>query len=89
MYVYYLHLRMLILFLPRRFVFTGANENAKRLFDDLLSGYNKLRRPVERPNQILTIKLKLRLSQIIDVHEKDQIMTTSVWLKQVRVYSFV
>ncbi|KRY74112.1 Acetylcholine receptor subunit alpha-type unc-38 [Trichinella pseudospiralis] len=59
-----------------------ANENAKRLFDDLLINYNKLRRPVKNPNDILTIKLKLRLSQIIDVHEKDQIMTTSVWLKQ-------
>uniref|UniRef100_A0A5S6Q6T8 Uncharacterized protein n=1 Tax=Trichuris muris TaxID=70415 RepID=A0A5S6Q6T8_TRIMR len=59
-----------------------ANENAKRLLDDLLMNYNKLRRPVKNPLDVLTIKLKLRLSQIIDLHEKDQIMTTSVWLKQ-------
>ncbi|VDP14830.1 unnamed protein product [Soboliphyme baturini] len=59
-----------------------ANENAKRLFDDLLNNYNKLRRPVRNPHDVLTILLKLRLSQIIDVHEKDQIMTTSVWLRQ-------
>ncbi|KFD58800.1 hypothetical protein M514_00493 [Trichuris suis] len=60
----------------------AANENAKRLIDDLLMNYNKLRRPVKNPKDVLTVKLKLRLSQIIDLHEKDQIMTTSVWLKQ-------
>uniref|UniRef100_A0AC34QZ84 Acetylcholine receptor subunit alpha-type unc-38 n=1 Tax=Panagrolaimus sp. JU765 TaxID=591449 RepID=A0AC34QZ84_9BILA len=45
--------------------------------------YNRHRRPSTKPNEPLTIKLKLRLSQIIDVHEIDQIMTCSVWLKQV------
>ncbi|CAI2311722.1 unnamed protein product [Caenorhabditis sp. 36 PRJEB53466] len=44
--------------------------------------YNRHRRPSTSPNKPLTIKLKLRLSQIIDVHEIDQIMTCSVWLKQ-------
>lgn len=44
-----------------------SNEDAKRLFDDIMSGYNRLKRPVDKPNKVLTIKLKLRLSQIIDV----------------------
>ncbi|CAD6184221.1 unnamed protein product [Caenorhabditis auriculariae] len=60
-----------------------ANEDAKRLYDDLMVNYNRHRRPASSPHQPLTIKLKLRLSQIIDVHEIDQIMTCSVWLKQV------
>uniref|UniRef100_A0A1I8F045 Uncharacterized protein n=1 Tax=Wuchereria bancrofti TaxID=6293 RepID=A0A1I8F045_WUCBA len=60
-----------------------GNEDAKRLFDDLLVNYNKHRRPAPEPNKPINIKLKLRLSQIIDVHEIDQIMTCSVWLKQV------
>ncbi|PAV91319.1 hypothetical protein WR25_21905 [Diploscapter pachys] len=60
-----------------------ANEDAKRLYDDLMINYNRHRRPVANPHDPVVIKLKLRLSQIIDVHEIDQIMTSSVWLKQV------
>lgn len=60
-----------------------ANEDAKRLYDDLMVNYNKHRRPAPSPHEPVTIKLKLRLSQIIDVHEIDQRMTCSVWLKQV------
>lgn len=63
--------------------FVFANEDAKRLYDDLMMNYNRLRRPAKKPDDPVIIKLKLRLSQIIDVHEIDQIMTCSVWLKQV------
>uniref|UniRef100_A0A7E4UWC0 Neur_chan_LBD domain-containing protein n=1 Tax=Panagrellus redivivus TaxID=6233 RepID=A0A7E4UWC0_PANRE len=45
--------------------------------------YNRFRRPALSPQDAITIKLKLRLSQIIDLHEIDQIMTCSVWMKQV------
>ncbi|PIO74150.1 Cation transporter family protein [Teladorsagia circumcincta] len=65
------------------FLCVHANEDAKRLYDDLMVNYNRHRRPATGPHEPLTIKLKLRLSQIIDVHEIDQIMTCSVWLKQV------
>ena len=44
-----------------------ANEDAKRLYDDLMVNYNRHRRPALSPNEPTTIKLKLRLSQIIDV----------------------
>ena len=44
-----------------------ANEPAKRLFDDLMIKYNRLRRPVDRSSRELTVRVKLRLSQIIDV----------------------
>ncbi|XP_013406864.1 acetylcholine receptor subunit alpha-like 1 [Lingula anatina] len=56
--------------------------DAKRLYDDLLykSGYNKLIRPVGNNSDKLTVKLGLRLTQLIDVDEKNQIMTTNVWL---------
>ncbi|XP_048255854.1 acetylcholine receptor subunit alpha-like 1 isoform X1 [Haliotis cracherodii] len=62
-----------------------ANDNAKRLFDDLLrtSGYNKLIRPVGNESDKLYVKLGMRLSQLIDVDEKNQVMTTNVWLRQV------
>ena len=47
----------------------SANPDAKRLYDDLLrkSGYNKLIRPVGNSTDKLTVKLGLRLSQLIDV----------------------
>ena len=46
-----------------------ASPDAKRLYDDLLkkSGYNKLIRPVGNTTDTLTVKLGLRLTQIIDV----------------------
>lgn len=61
-----------------------ANDNAKRLYDDLLrnSGYNKLIRPVGNNTDKLIVKLGIRLSQLIDIDEKNQIMTTNVWLRQ-------
>ncbi|CAL4142783.1 unnamed protein product, partial [Meganyctiphanes norvegica] len=44
-----------------------ANPDAKRLYDDLLSSYNRLIRPVENNTDKLTVKLGLKLSQLIDV----------------------
>lgn len=62
-----------------------ANPDAKRLYDDLLSNYNRLIRPVGNNSDRLTVKMGLRLSQLIDVNLKNQIMTTNVWVEQVRI----
>ncbi|XP_026325902.1 acetylcholine receptor subunit alpha-like 1 isoform X2 [Hyposmocoma kahamanoa] len=59
-----------------------ANPEAKRLYDDLLSNYNRLIRPVGNNSDRLTVKMGLRLSQLIDVNLKNQIMTTNVWVEQ-------
>ncbi|XP_071516631.1 acetylcholine receptor subunit alpha-like 1 isoform X1 [Panulirus ornatus] len=59
-----------------------ANPDAKRLYDDLLSSYNRLIRPVGNNSDRLTVKLGLKLSQLIDVNLKNQIMTTNVWVEQ-------
>lgn len=45
----------------------AGNPDAKRLYDDLLSNYNKLVRPVVNVSDPLTVKIKLKLSQLIDV----------------------
>ncbi len=45
----------------------AANPDAKRLYDDLLSNYNKLVRPVVNVSDAVTVRLKLKLSQLIDV----------------------
>ncbi|XP_050081473.1 acetylcholine receptor subunit alpha-like isoform X3 [Anopheles aquasalis] len=60
----------------------GGNPDAKRLYDDLLSNYNKLVRPVVNVTDALTVKIKLKLSQLIDVNLKNQIMTTNLWVEQ-------
>ncbi|KAJ8921340.1 hypothetical protein NQ315_002955 [Exocentrus adspersus] len=49
-----------------------ANPDAKRLYDDLLSNYNRLIRPVGNNSDRLTVKMGLRLSQLIDVTNSDQ-----------------
>lgn len=44
-----------------------CNPDAKRLYDDLLSNYNRLIRPVSNNTQTVLVKLGLRLSQLIDL----------------------
>ena len=48
-------------------VINTGNPDAKRLYDDLLSNYNKLVRPVQNTTDPLTVRIKLKLSQLIDV----------------------
>ncbi|XP_042860398.1 acetylcholine receptor subunit delta-like [Penaeus japonicus] len=57
-----------------------ANPDAKRLYDDLLSSYNRLIRPVQNNTDTITVWMRLRLSQLIDLNLKEQIMTTNVWV---------
>ncbi|XP_055905919.1 acetylcholine receptor subunit alpha-like 1 [Eupeodes corollae] len=71
------------LFIALHFATGGlGNPDAKRLYDDLLSNYNRLIRPVGNNSDRLTVKMGLRLSQLIDVNLKNQIMTTNVWVEQ-------
>ncbi|KOC67808.1 Acetylcholine receptor subunit alpha-like 1 [Habropoda laboriosa] len=51
----------------------SANPEAKRLYDDLLSNYNRLIRPVGNNSDRLTVKMGLRLSQLIDVKKLRQL----------------
>lgn len=44
-----------------------ANPEARRLYDDLLTNYNRLIRPVGNNSDRLTVKMGLRLSQLIEV----------------------
>lgn len=44
-----------------------CNPDAKRLYDDLLSNYNRLIRPVSNNNDTVLVKLGLRLSQLIEL----------------------
>ena len=45
----------------------GGNPDARRLYDDLLANYYNLVRPVINSTDVLSVKMTLRLSQLIDV----------------------
>lgn len=49
-----------------------GNPDAKRLYDDLLSNYNKLVRPVVNVSEAVMVRLKLKLSQLIDVVRREK-----------------
>ncbi|KAM9433364.1 neuronal acetylcholine receptor subunit alpha-2a isoform 1-T1 [Salvelinus alpinus] len=53
-----------------------------RLFNRLFVGYNKWSRPVRNISDVVIVKFGLSIAQLIDVDEKNQMMTTNVWLKQ-------
>ncbi|CAM9321256.1 unnamed protein product [Lampetra planeri] len=53
----------------------------QRLYGYLMKNYNKLVRPVFNESEVLTVKLGINLMQILDVDEKNQVLTTNIWLQ--------
>ncbi|XP_077568972.1 neuronal acetylcholine receptor subunit beta-4 [Stigmatopora nigra] len=62
---------------------SGA-DSEERLINWLLGKhrYNPLIRPAINRTERVTVKLQVSLAQLISVNERDQIMTTNVWLTQ-------
>ncbi|XP_022096252.1 neuronal acetylcholine receptor subunit beta-4-like [Acanthaster planci] len=60
-----------------------ASEAADKLFYKLTheNNYNPMIRPVVNESDTVVVKFGLSVSQLIDIDEKNQIMTTSVWVK--------
>ncbi|KAM5219367.1 neuronal acetylcholine receptor subunit alpha-4 isoform 1-T1 [Hipposideros larvatus] len=54
----------------------------ERLLRKLFSGYNKWSRPVANISDVVLVHFGLSIAQLIDVDEKNQMMTTNVWVKQ-------
>jgi len=59
-------------------ILCGSGE--RRLLNDLMAYYQKLERPVANESEAVQLKFGLTLQQIMDVDEKDQILTSNVWL---------
>ncbi|KAM3876684.1 neuronal acetylcholine receptor subunit beta-4 [Diretmus argenteus] len=59
-------------------------DSEERLMNWLLGEkrYNKLIRPAVNRTERVTVKLQVSLAQLISVNEREQIMTTNVWLTQ-------
>lgn len=54
----------------------------QRLLYHLLRGYEKAVRPVRNASKSIIVKLGLTLTNIFDMDEKNQVLTTNVWLDQ-------
>ncbi|XP_028830994.1 neuronal acetylcholine receptor subunit beta-2 isoform X1 [Denticeps clupeoides] len=75
---------LLLPLLPLLLPMALAADAEERLVDYLLGPerYNKLIRPAVNKSQQVTIGIKVSLAQLISVNEREQIMTTNVWLTQ-------
>ncbi|CAN9513610.1 unnamed protein product [Ophioblennius macclurei] len=51
------------------------------LLRELLRDYNPMERPVANDSQTLTVQFSFTLIQVMDVDEKNQILTTNAWLQ--------
>ncbi|XP_031416247.1 neuronal acetylcholine receptor subunit beta-3a isoform X1 [Clupea harengus] len=63
---------------PEEYVSLAELEAA--LLRNLFKGYQKWVRPVLHANDTITVRFGLKISQLVDVDEKNQLMTTNVWL---------
>ncbi|XP_028264724.1 neuronal acetylcholine receptor subunit alpha-9-I [Parambassis ranga] len=56
---------------------------ARKLLNDLMEGYSNALRPVEDTDKALNVSLQITLSQIKDMDERNQVLTTYLWIRQV------
>ncbi len=54
------------------------------LYRKLLGGYDPAVRPVLNHTMTVEIVLRMKLYQILELNEKDQTLTTNIWMEQVR-----
>ncbi|CAL8356984.1 unnamed protein product [Merluccius merluccius] len=52
------------------------------LLRSLFKGYQRWVRPIQHANDTVRVRFGLKISQLVDVDEKNQLMTTNVWLWQ-------
>uniref|UniRef100_A0A8C8DSJ5 Neuronal acetylcholine receptor subunit alpha-7-like n=1 Tax=Oryzias sinensis TaxID=183150 RepID=A0A8C8DSJ5_9TELE len=60
-------------------VLSGPHQ--RYLLKELLRDYNPMERPVANDSQALTVHFSYTLIQVMDVDEKNQILTTNAWLQ--------
>uniref|UniRef100_A0A8D9AJX1 Neuronal acetylcholine receptor subunit alpha-7 n=4 Tax=Cacopsylla melanoneura TaxID=428564 RepID=A0A8D9AJX1_9HEMI len=74
---YIVFVAIIIAILPN---YSSQGPHEKRLLDNLLNLYNPLERPVANESEPLLVTFGITLQQLIDVDEKNQILTTNAWL---------
>ncbi|XP_062864547.1 neuronal acetylcholine receptor subunit alpha-9 [Trichomycterus rosablanca] len=64
-------------------VLSAQGRYAQKLLNDLMENYSKALRPIEDTDEALNVTLQITLSQIKDMDEKNQVLTTYLWVRQV------
>ncbi|XP_061902557.1 neuronal acetylcholine receptor subunit alpha-10 [Entelurus aequoreus] len=77
----------LLLFLPA--CRSAHGRYAQKLLSDLFSNYTNALRPVADTDHVINVTLQVTLSQIIDMDERNQILTTYLWVRQVWMDAFL
>ncbi|KAM7168474.1 neuronal acetylcholine receptor subunit alpha-9 isoform 2-T2 [Macrochelys suwanniensis] len=65
-----------------RGVESAQGKYAQMLFSELFGDYSNALRPVEDTDKALNVTLQITLSQIKDMDERNQILTTYLWIRQ-------
>ncbi|XP_068448181.1 neuronal acetylcholine receptor subunit alpha-9-I [Clinocottus analis] len=55
---------------------------ARKLLADLMENYSNALRPVDDTDKVLNVSLQITLSQIKDMDERNQVLTTYLWIRQ-------
>ncbi|XP_066518296.1 neuronal acetylcholine receptor subunit alpha-9 [Hoplias malabaricus] len=64
-------------------VLSAQGRYAQKLLKDLMENYSKALRPVEDTDKALNVTLQITLSQIKDMDERNQVLTTYLWVRQI------
>ncbi|XP_068596957.1 neuronal acetylcholine receptor subunit non-alpha-2-like [Brachionichthys hirsutus] len=67
---------------PAQSEFVSLAEIEASLLRNLFQGYQRWVRPIQHANGTIKVRFGLKISQLVDVDEKNQLMTTNVWLSQ-------
>uniref|UniRef100_A0A8C4JSB6 Cholinergic receptor nicotinic alpha 10 subunit n=1 Tax=Dromaius novaehollandiae TaxID=8790 RepID=A0A8C4JSB6_DRONO len=62
---------------------------AYKLLRDLFANYSSALRPVEDTDRALNVTLQITLSQIIDMDERNQVLTAYLWVRQAWLDAFL
>ncbi|XP_054152689.1 neuronal acetylcholine receptor subunit alpha-10-like [Oppia nitens] len=69
--------------------FSFRYNDERRLLDYLMTNYDNTIRPVLNASDPVIIRLGITLTQIFDLDEKNQVLTTNVWLDQEWIDEFL
>ncbi|XP_054635394.1 neuronal acetylcholine receptor subunit alpha-9-I [Dunckerocampus dactyliophorus] len=61
----------------------AGGQYARKLLSNLMEDYSNALRPVEDTDKALNVSLQITLSQIKDMDERNQVLTTYLWIRQV------
>uniref|UniRef100_A0A8C6S2L4 Cholinergic receptor, nicotinic, gamma polypeptide n=2 Tax=Nannospalax galili TaxID=1026970 RepID=A0A8C6S2L4_NANGA len=60
---------------------TQGRNQEERLLADLMHSYDPHLRPAERDSDVVNVSLKLTLTNLISLNEREEALTTNVWIE--------